>query len=374
MKLSYTGSLPRHAAAVVVLAALAGCVSAPVEQVRPVWPPPPEQARIEFLRSLASDQDLKNDTTFSDDLSEFLSGKKPPANHLAEPMGIAVSDDGNRIYVADYGQLAIFVFDFTTGKVTRIGDKDPLNRPMGVALDDNENLYVVEQQSRDVKVYGRDGRVLRIITDSSLERPEGIAIDRARGLVYVVDTAHSKSTVHDVKVFDLGGKLLRRLGSGKGSKPGEFLFATYVTLGADGTVYVTDTLNSRVQAFDADGKYLRSFGARGSAWGMFDKPKGVALDSFGNLYVVDSGWCNVQIFNAKGEVLLFFGGNGRNPGLLWGPTAIAIDKNNRIFVADNLNHRVEMYRLVNTAAADSFIAPPAEDKSGAAAAAPTANK
>jgi DNA-binding beta-propeller fold protein YncE len=92
---------------------------------------------------------------------------------------------------------------------------------------------------------------------------------------------------------------------------------------------------------------------------MFDTPKGVAVDAFGNVYVVDSGWSNVQIFNPRGRVLLFFGGRGPVPGMLKNPTAIAIDRQNVIYVADYLNHRIEVYRLVNTTAEDSFREPPA---------------
>ena len=63
---------------------------------------------------------------------------------------------------------------------------------------------------------------------------------------------------------------------------------------------------------------------------------------------------NVQIFNPQGQILLFFGGRGPLPGMLKNPTALAIDKNNRIYVGDYLNHRVEVYQLVNTTAADSM--------------------
>jgi DNA-binding beta-propeller fold protein YncE len=105
---------------------------------------------------------------------------------------------------------------------------------------------------------------------------------------------------------------------------------------------------------------------------MFDKPKGTALDSFGNLYAVDSGWSNIQIFNDKQQILLFFGGRGSIPGLLGNPTAIAIDKNNRIYVGDSLNHRVEIYQLVNTSAEDSHLVPPA--KAGGKAAEPPKKK
>ena len=351
-----------------ILIALAGCASAPkVEPFRPVWPAAPLPTRIEFLRSLTSDEDMRKDTTFSDELADLLGGKKPPANHIAEPISIAVSQDGKRVYVSDFGQLAVFVFDFDKNVVTKIGAEAPLGQPVGVALDKDENLYVVEQEKKGVSVFNREGKPIRFFGDPSLERPEGIAIDQTRGKIYVADTSHSKSKIHNVKIFDMEGKLVGTLGKGKGTAPGEFLFPTYVTLDPDGNVYVTDTLNSRVQKFDPDGKYLRSFGQRGNGWGMFDKPKGAALDSFGNVYVVDSGWSNVQVFNQKGEMLIFFGGNGRNPGLLWAPTAIAIDHSNKIYVADNLNHRVEVYQLVNTSKDDSYLPLPSEPKAGDAA-------
>jgi DNA-binding beta-propeller fold protein YncE len=351
--------------ATVCVLLLAGCASAAKKDAAHlVWPPPPLTARIEFVRSVATDEDLERDTTFSQKVLEFLAGEQPSPNRIVEPMGLAVSDDGRRLYVSDFAQLAVFVFDFGQKKFMKIGAKERLARPVGVALDAEDQLYVVEQEKRGVSVFDRNGQRLRFITHESVERPSGIAIDRKRGKIYLADTGHTKSTEHSVKVFDMKGDLTGTIGHDKGPEAGQFLFPTYLTVDGDGNLYVTDTLNSRVEMFDAEGKYLRNFGQRGNAWGMFDKPKGVALDTFGNIYVVDSGWSNVQIFNSKGQVLLFFGGRGPIPGMLQNPTAMAIDRNNRIWVADYLNHRVQEYRLVNTHAEDSFLEPAANDKGG----------
>lgn len=350
-------------AAAGLLVALAGCVTPPpAEPTRLVWPAPPLTTRIEFVRSIVSDDDLARDTTFNQRLSNFLGTERPTPNRIAEPMGLAVSDDGNRVYVSDYAQHAVFVFDFAQKSFVKLGRETPLAQPVGIALDADENLYVVEQAKKGIRVIGRKGETIRFITDPSVERPSGVAIDRERGKIYLADTAHTKSATHNVKIFNLEGKLVGTVGRGKGSGPGEFLFPTYVTVDVQGNLYVTDTLNSRVQLFDSGGNYIKYFGERGNSWGMFDKPKGVATDSFGNVYVVDSGWSNVQIFNPKGQILLFFGGRGPIPGMLKNPTAIAIDKQNRIYVADYLNHRVEMYRLVNTTATDSFLSPAVETK------------
>ncbi|MBI4269807.1 MAG: hypothetical protein HY615_05690 [Candidatus Rokubacteria bacterium] len=345
---------------------MAGCATVPQkpETVRLVWPPLPLTARIEFVRSVVSDEDLGRDTTFSQHLMNFLAGQKPTPNRIVEPMGLAVSDDGQRLYVSDFAQLAVFVFDFGRKTFTKLGDKAPLARPVGLALDAEERLYVVEQEKKGVSVFDRKGTRVGFITDPSLERPAGIAIDRVRGRIYVADTGRTKSTEHTIKVFDTTGTRIGTIGRRKGDQPGQFLFPTYVTVDQAGNVYVTDTLNSRVQVFDPDGRYVKTFGQRGNAWGMFDKPKGVALDSFGNVYVADSGWSNVQIFNQKGQILLFFGGRGPIPGMLKNPTAVAIDQNNRIYVADYLNHRVEVYQVVNTSATDSYLEPTGASKGG----------
>lgn len=348
-----------------MLAIFGGCATTPQsEPVHLVWPPPPLTARIEFVRSIISDEDLGRDTTYSERLLNFLSGEKPAPNRIVEPMGLAVSDDGQRVYVSDFAHLAVFVFDFPHKKFSKIGAEERLARPVGIALDAQERLYVVEQEKKGISVFDRQGKRIQFITHPSIVRPTGIAIDRQRGKIFLADTSHTKSPTHNIKVFNLRGELIGTIGKGKGSKPGQFLFPTYLTVDASGDLYVTDTLNSRVEVFDPEGKYLKTIGSRGSAWGMFDKPKGVALDSFGNLYVADSGWSNVQIFNQKGQILLFFGGRGPLPGMLKNPTDITIDKQNHIYVADYLNHRVEVYRLVNTTAADSFLNPADEKKGG----------
>ncbi len=350
-----------------LLVALAGCATAPQKAETParlVWPPRPLTTRIEFVRSIVSDQDLGRDTTFSQRLLNFLGGEKPAPNQIVEPMGLAISDDGQRLYVSDFAQLAVFVFDFSRKTFARIGSDRQLARPVGLALDAEEQLYVVEQELKGITVFDRQGQKLRFITHPSVERPAGIAIDRERGRIYLADTGHTRSAAHTIKVFAMSGELVGTIGKGKGDEPGQFMFPTYLAVGGGGNLYVTDTLNSRVQVFDPDGNYVKTFGQRGNSWGMFDKPKGVALDGFGNVYVVDSGWSNVQIFSQKGRVLLFFGGRGPIPGMLKNPTAIAIDRQNRIYVADYLNHRVEVYRLVNTTADDSDLNPGAGTEEG----------
>ncbi|MFQ5348866.1 MAG: hypothetical protein ACE5EG_00320 [Thermoanaerobaculia bacterium] len=326
------------------------------ELIQLVWPEPPLEPRIRFLQTYANEKHLGRKPTRRELFMQFLAGAVPPSTHVYQPMDIAVSDDGLRFYVSDFGRTVVFLFDFATKSVTQIGERRPLSRPFGVALDGEENLYVSEQGKRRIAVLNRDHEPIRIIKHPSLVRPGDVDIDRQRGLLYVADPSTKASDDHSVKVFDLEGNLLRTVGS-KGICDGCLFFPTYIAVDKNGHLYVTSTLKSQVDVFDEDGNYLKQFGERGTSFGMFDKPKGVAVDSFGNVYIVDSGWSNVQIFNQKGQVLLFFGGRGNHPGLLKNPTGIAIDAQNRIYVADHLNYRISTYELVNTSPEDSYIQP-----------------
>jgi DNA-binding beta-propeller fold protein YncE len=345
-------------------AVLTGCATAPPPppEEKLVWPAPPLPPRIEFVRSIASEDDLKSGKSVTSSVVAFLAGEQIPDGRIAQPAGLAISEDGQRLYVADPLQHKVFTFDFTTRVLSKI---ESVGYPTSVALDDQENVYVTDGVSKSVLVFDRAGKQLREITDGTFVRPNGVAVDSKNDRVYVVDTGNSEAKEQNVKIFNRAGQRVGAIGGASGADFGQFSYPTFVTLDAQGNVYVSDTLNSRVQKFDAKGNFVTSFGKAGSNWGEFERPKGVAVDTFGNVYVVDSSWSNVQIFNPKGQILLFFGGRGPIPGMMKNPLAIAIDKNNRIYVGDYLNHRIGVYQLVNTKAEDSFVTPPAPNPTAA---------
>ena len=66
-------------------------------------------------------------------------------------------------------------------------------------------------------------------------------------------------------------------------------------------IAVTDRMNHRVQIFNSDGKYLRSFGREGNKAGEFKYPTGITFHKNGNIFVADTNNHRIQIFSGEGE-------------------------------------------------------------------------
>lgn len=115
-------------------------------------------------------------------------------------------------------------------------------------------------------------------------------------------------------IFKPDGTFIKSIG-GPGKAPGQFDFSDghnvqnaygYVAFAPDGAFFVADTGNSRVQAFDKDGKLIKVIGGFGTLAGQFAQPVGIALDSAGNIYVGDNSRNDVQKLNRDGTALMDF--------------------------------------------------------------------
>ena len=132
--------------------------------------------------------------------------------------------------------------------------------------------------------------------------------------------------VYDADTF----KLLRKIGTaGKDhtlTDPGDFSEPTNVAVDKDGNLFVTDTLNDRVEVFDAEGVFVRTFGKNGDGPGQFARPKGIAVDCDGHVWVADAMLNRLQVFTPEGDLRLIVGGFGMLPGEFQALTGITIDK------------------------------------------------
>ncbi len=142
---------------------------------------------------------------------------------------------------------------------------------------------------------------------------------------------------------------LLSLGS-RGTGDGQFLEPKAVTVDAAGNIYVADSLNHRIQKFDAAGRFLLKWGVKGEGDGQLNEPWGVAVDKAGNVYVADTWNYRIQKFDASGAFLAKWGAfgdtrgqAGGQPGVFYGPRAIVLDRDGNVLVMDTGNKRIQKF-------------------------------
>jgi sugar lactone lactonase YvrE len=140
---------------------------------------------------------------------------------------------------------------------------------------------------------------------------------------------------------------------GPGSEPGQFNAPRGIAIAPDATFYVADSRNHRIQHFSADGQIINSWGTFGDVnageapGGSFNEPWGVAVGPDGSVYVSDTWNGRIQKFNAAGNFIKMWGSFGQadasNTALLYGPRGISVDGKGQVYVADTGNKRILVY-------------------------------
>lgn len=353
-------AVARLAAVVLAGAALAGC-AAPDTRVlhlgvdeapegrRMLWPAPPEVPRYLYAGQLTGEANFRRAGEPAKSalrgLLEWVAGLASETSRpvtLQRPQSGTVDARG-RILVSDVSRQAIFVFEDGADGPQLWERADGVRRfvaPVGVGTGADGTVFVADAQLALVARLDARGEPLAPIGTGILRRPSGLAADPANKRLFVADT-HA----HDVKVFAEDGRLLSVIGR-RGEAPGEFNFPTHVAY-VDGELYVTDTMNHRVQVLDpGSGRALRTIGERGLYVGNLVRPKGIAVDSEKNVYVIESYYDHLLVFDRKGRFLMGFGGAGAGTGRFYLPSGVWTDRLNRVFVADTFNGRIAVYQFL----------------------------
>jgi len=345
---------------------LGGCMLPPAAPVAapadlPVFPPPPDEPRFHFERSIRSSADILPGSQASQ-LRRFVTGEQVVGEPLVKPYAVAVWR--GRIFVSDTVARHVRVFDIAAGQHHRIGEEDgegQLIKPIGLDVDAAGRLYVADIGARAVLVYGPDRRYLRRIGGADwFSRLTSVTVDAAGERLYAVDIGGVGSELHRVRVFDArSGAHLQDIGR-RGSGEGEFNLPRDIAIGREGRLYVVDGGNFRVVVFDAAGRYLRAFGSVGKQYGQFARPKEIATDRDGNVYVVDTAFGNFQVFDADGALLLFVGERSERdaPARYMLPSGIAVDEDGRVVLVDQWFRKVDIYRPARLAAGAGLLAGP----------------
>jgi len=255
-------------------------------------------------------------------------------NANKHPTRLTWSADAQQLFVTDSKVGSVFIYDSVA---TLTGELKGLSKPLGVAVSLQGDIYVGDNHSDTVKVFGSDGWQIATIGAATLKMPNDLAFDQ-NGQLYVVDSKRNL-----VEVFDPAtGASLRTFGSGLLRFP-----SALVISGQE--VFVADQSNYLVRVFDLQGNLLRSFGGKVTQgfnykWkGKFARLQSLAIDSTGRLHALDSHMGLIQILSADdGTYINFYGANGSAPGELDLPLDIDINQYGETAVANSRNERVEL--------------------------------
>ena len=334
-----------------------------------VWPNPPNIARVRWLNYYAGMKIDRAPVTAAKKKQSWMdrvAGAKQEDNldklktfpwQLLGPYGIAIDSKG-LVYVADQKVGAIFIFDTEAHDATLIknGSDAHFGWINGLAIDDADTLFVSDGKMHRILIFNPKHEIVGQIVEGLVD-PVGLAIDNENRFLYAVDEQQDQVLVYDADTL----KLLRRIGTAVTpakkhslTSEGDFAAPTNVAVDADGNVYVTDTLNSRVEIFDAEGHFISTFGKAGDGPGYFFRPKGIAVDSDGHIWVADQYQDRVQVYNREGQLLTYIGdGHANGPGQFKALVGVAIDKQNRVFTTEQYPGRMQMFRYITDAEADA---------------------
>jgi sugar lactone lactonase YvrE len=249
-------------------------------------------------------------------------------------------DARGHLYVLTRGATAFFEFDQNGVFVRSFGDK-MFTRSHGLRIDGDGNLWATDVGGHVVVKLNPQGETLLTLGTKGeagewneaagsrkFNQPNDVAI-ASNGDVFVVQ-GHTPGPNGDARVlkFDKSGRFVKSWG-GKGSGPGQFQVAHGIDIDAKGLLWVADRENQRVQVFDADGTFVREI-----------KYKGLpcSLDIGREyIYMVNGFAGQVVRMDLNGKVLAALGKPGKGPGEFGEAHMIAVSPRDELYVADSVN-------------------------------------
>jgi len=248
------------------------------------------------------------------------------SGQLKSPFGVGVLSSGE-IVVCDAGNSRLALFDFN-GNFLRSIDNLPNARYVHVGPKDT----LVVSCSSSVKVLTKDGSEVRSLSEGKMQNPWGVLV-KPDGGIFATDW-----NLNCIFVFPHPN--IYKAIKGNGSLIWNCNEVRGMTIGSDGTIFVTNSVQKNISCLDLEGNLVKTI-----AQGKLKYAHDVAFDVKNNrLVVIDTPEEKVKVFKLpNGEEIFSFGSKGEGRGQFQAPWGVACDKDGRIYVADTLNHRVQVF-------------------------------
>ena len=263
-----------------------------------------------------------------------------PTGWTFGPVSAVATDSQDRVYAFQRKDPPIVVFD-RDGNYVRSWGSSAITDPHGISID-NDVIYLTDRDDHVALKFTLDGKPLMVLgkrgqpsdtgATKDIELPPRSAgpfnkptemVAAPSGDLYVSD-GYRNSRVHR---FSKDGSLISSWGTPGKEAPGEFHLPHSLWVGPDGTVYVCDRENSRVQVFTAEGKFI-------AQWRDIHRPTDIYISPEEIAYISEIR-PSVSILDKNGKVLARFdspSGHG-----LW------VDSVGDIYLASNSGRSLTKY-------------------------------
>jgi hypothetical protein len=206
--------------------------------------------------------------------------------------------------------------------------------------DPERHVWVVDDMRHQIFKFTNDGKKLVMTLgepgvpgndDRHFARPTDIAW-LPDGTFFISDGYVNTRVVK----FDRNGKYLSTWGT-KGTGPGQFDLPHSIDVDRNRRVYVADRTNSRIQIFDENGKYL-------DQWPNIRLPFHLMITADQYLWVVDGTTNKFLKYDLNGKLMASFGTYGTFPGAIWGVHQFSVDADRNLYAAETYGGRTQKFR------------------------------
>ena len=266
-------------------------------------------------------------------------GKLPEEWSFGHVIGVAV-DDRDNVYVLNRGEHPVVIFDREGNFLNSWGEGE-MTAPHGLHIE-GDIAYIADYREHTVCKYTLDGRLLYTWGSKGVPGGEGEPFNRPtdvdispNGDIYISD-GYENARVHK---YAADGEILFSWGR-QGTGPGEFDISHDVCVAPDGRVFIADRQNHRIQIFTPFGEYI-------TEWGGFKQPCSITMDKDGYVYVTELQQ-RFSILNPEGELVARWGGEKTlEPGLFMNPHCASIDSHGDLYVGETLEgSRIQKFKRI----------------------------
>ena len=271
---------------------------------------------------------------------EIIGSRGTGPGQFNKPRSLALDTNDNLFVVDMTGRVQKFSPDGKFLLSWQMPETD-IGKPKGMDRDREGNIVILEPHYQRVNHFTPDGKLVaqwgvKGTNAGELTLPRAVAVDTKNNVIV------SEYTLVDrVQKFSAYGKRALATWGTPGLGFSQFNRAEGVGIDASDRIYVADSCAHRIQIFSSDGTFLRAYGKAGSAKGEMNYPYDIRVDEQGRQYVCEYGGSRIQVFDASDRPIEIIGKPGSGPGEFDKPWSIAFDSKGNLYVADSRNDRVQ---------------------------------